>query len=79
MTNEEKTNIRNIMKDYGRCYKDIELLEKQIEELDEKRARIIKELHSIRDREAKIVSELKEKYGEDASLDLETLEINGKD
>jgi len=79
MTKEEKNDIRNIMKDYGRCYKDIELLEKQIEELDEKRDRIIKELHSIRDREAEIVSDLKIKYGENSTLDLETLEINGKD
>lgn len=75
MTQNEKSKIKAIMQEYSSCYSEIELLEKEIERLLDNKNKLVERLHSIRDDEMIVVSELKQKYGEDASLDLEKLEI----
>lgn len=75
MTQNEKSKIKAIMQEYSSCYNEIELLEKEIERLLDNKNKLVERLHSIRDDEMVVVSELKQKYGEEASLDLEKLEI----
>jgi septation ring formation regulator EzrA len=75
MTQNEKNKIKAIMQEYSSCYNEIELLEKEIERLLDNKNKLVERLYSIRDDEMVVVSELKQKYGEEASLDLEKLEI----
>tara|TARA_S200002703_G_scaffold157729_2_gene166393 strand:+ start:2400 stop:2642 length:243 start_codon:yes stop_codon:yes gene_type:complete len=79
MTKTEKIKVKAIIDEYQHCYEKIEKLEKQIEQLLDNKNQLVDELHSIRNSEMEVISELQIKYGEDASIDLENLEIlNGK-
>ena len=79
MTKDEKIKVQSVINEYKGCYDRIELLEKEITKLLDNKNQLVNELHTIRANEMKIVSELQTKYGEEASIDLEKLEIrNGK-
>ncbi len=79
MTKEEKNKVRSIISEYKSCHDRIELLEGEITKLLDNKNQLIDELHNIRANEMKVVSELQSKYGDEASIDLENLEIlNGK-
>ncbi len=79
MTKDEKTKVQSIINEYKGCYDRIELLEKEITKLLDNKNQLVSELHTIRSNEMNVVSELQAKYGEEASIDLEKLEIrNGK-
>ena len=79
MTNEEKTKVKGIMSDYSQCHNHILELEKEIENLLKRKNNLVKTLRHIRNTEKHFVNKLQKKYGEDASIDLEKLEIiNGK-
>ena len=79
MTQNEKSKVKAIIDEYQHCYEKIEKLEKQIEQLLDNKNQLVDELHIIRKNEMEVVSELQIKYGDQASIDLEKLEIiNGK-
>ena len=79
MTKDEKYKITEIITQYTSCYNDILFLEQQIEKLLENKDNLINRLKSIREDESKLVKKLQDKYGKDAILDIEKLEItNGK-
>ena len=75
MTNIEKQEVSQIISQYKSCYNDIEFLEKQVEKLLDDKTKLLDRLHNIRDAETVIIKDLQAKYGEDAVLDLEKLEI----
>ena len=75
MTNIEKQEVSQIISQYKSCYNDIEFLEKQVEKLLDDKTKLLDRLHNIRDAETVIIKDLQAKYGEDAILDLEKLEI----
>ena len=80
MTNDEKTKVKKVISEYKKCYDQIEDLEKEIRKLLHRKNSLVKTLKHIRNTEKHIVDGLQKKYGEDASIDLEKLEIivNGK-
>jgi len=75
MTNLEKQEVEQIISQYSSCYNDIEFLEKQIVKLLDDKNTLVTRLNDIRESETHLVESLKSKYGEDAVLDLEKLEI----
>jgi septation ring formation regulator EzrA len=75
MTHKEKNIIREIMTRYSKVHLEIEKLEEQISEIKTQKDNLIKELKLIRKNESLVLESLKEKYGEDATLDLKTLEL----
>ena len=79
MTILEKQEVTQIISNYKLCYNDIELLEKQVEKLLDDKTRLVDRLHSIRDSENILVKALQLKYGEDAVLDIEKLQISNEE
>ena len=79
MTILEKQEVTQIISNYKLCYTDIELLEKQVEKLLDDKTRLVDRLHSIRDSENILVKALQLKYGEDAVLDIEKLQISNEE
>ena len=79
MTILEKQEVTQIISNYKLCYTDIELLEKQVERLLDDKTRLVDRLHSIRDSENILVKALQLKYGEDAVLDIEKLQISNEE
>ena len=79
MTILEKQEVTQIISNYKLCYNDIELLEKQVEKLLDDKTRLVNRLHSIRDSENILVKALQLKYGEDAVLDIEKLQISNEE
>jgi hypothetical protein len=75
MTKEEKTKILHIISQYGKCHEKIEKLEKEITNLLDKKNLLVSELNSIRNNEKEVVNELQKKYGNEAILNLEKMEI----
>ena len=79
MTKEEIIKVQYIISEYSACYDRIQLLEGEITKLLDNKNQLVDKLHAIRANEMRVVSELQTKYGEEASIDLENLEIlNGK-
>jgi len=80
MTNKEKTEIKKIISDYKECHDQILELENEIKSLLSRKNSLMRTLKHIRNSEKHVVNELQKKYGEDAGIDLEKLEIidNGK-
>ena len=79
MTKDEKIKVQSIINEYKGCYDRIQLLEVEITRLLDNKNQLVDELHSIRANEMLIVSDLQTKYGDEASINLEKLEIvNGK-
>jgi len=79
MTKEEKQQVSKVISDYTECYNQIEKLEHDIKQLLHKKNSLVKTLKHIRNTEKHVVEKLQKKYGEDAGIDLEKLEIiNGK-
>ena len=79
MTKNEKQKIMEIISLYAKCHDSIEKLEKEITNLGKRKEQLISELKQIRNNEQVVVEELKTKYGEDAVLNLQKMEItNGK-
>lgn len=75
MTQKERIKIQEIMKRYSLCYDEIDSLEQSIQKLKTDKDNLINKLKGIRNDERDVVNELKNKYGEDAKLDLEKIEI----
>ena len=75
MTKDEKIKINSILIQYANCYEKIEQLEKEITNLLDRKNELVDTLKGIRKREQKAVSELMSKYGDDATLDLQKMEI----
>ena len=63
------------MNRYSKVHYDMELLEKSLDKLHKEKDDLLKELKQIRKNESLVIDTLKEKYGEDAELDLKTLEL----
>jgi prefoldin subunit 5 len=79
MTKEEKQQVSKVISDYSECHNQIEKLEHDIKQLLHKKNNLVKTLKHIRNTEKHVVEKLQKKYGEDAGIDLEKLEIiNGK-
>ena len=79
MTKDEKIKVQSILSEYKSCHDRIEILEEQITNLLDTKNQLVDELHEIRSNEMRVVSELQTKYGDEASINLEKLEIvNGK-
>ena len=79
MTKKEKQSIVEIVTQYTSCYNDITHLEQHIEKLLDDKNDLVERLKGIREDESRLVKTLQDKYGEEAILDLEKLEItNGK-
>ena len=75
MTNKEKTEVKKIISDYTECHDQILKLESEIKGLLSRKESLMRTLKHIRNSEKHIVNKLQKKYGEDASIDLEKLEI----
>ena len=75
MTNLEKQEVTQIISDYKSCYNDIEMLEQHVKKLLDDKIQLVNRLNSIRDSENALILDLQSKYGDDATLDLEKLEI----
>ena len=79
MTKDEKQKVSKVISEYAECYNQIEKLEHDIKQLLHQKNNLVKTLKHIRNTEKHIVEKLKKKYGEEAGIDLEKLEIiNGK-
>ena len=78
MTKVEKQEVKQIISSYASCYKDIELLEKQIEKLLDDKTQLVDRLNNIRESESLLIKDLQSKYGENAVLDIEKLEISNE-
>ena len=76
MTKIEKQEVKQIISSYTSCYNDIELLEKQIEKLLNDKTQLVDRLNGIRESESLLIKDLQSKYGENAVLDIEKLEIS---
>tara|TARA_R110000787_G_scaffold269659_1_gene376500 strand:- start:615 stop:845 length:231 start_codon:yes stop_codon:yes gene_type:complete len=75
MNKKEKQIVKEIMNRYSKVHYDMELLEKSLDKLHKEKDDLLKELKQIRKNESLVIDTLKEKYGEDAELDLKTLEL----
>ncbi len=75
LTNLEKDEIKNIINNFSSVHNQIEKLESELMKIEKNRKDLMMELHSIRDKEKKLVESLKNKYGENTSLDLESLQL----
>ena len=76
MTNIEKQEVKQIISSYTSCYNDIELLERHIEKLLDDKTQLVDRLNDIRESETLLIKDLQSKYGENAVLDIEKLEIS---
>jgi hypothetical protein len=75
MTKKEKQLLIEIMSRYNKVYFEMEILEQSLEQLHTTKDTLLTELKLIRKKESAVLDTLKEKYGEDAGLDLKTLEL----
>tara|TARA_B100000900_G_scaffold410998_1_gene429842 strand:+ start:702 stop:968 length:267 start_codon:yes stop_codon:yes gene_type:complete len=75
MTEKEKNEIKGIISEYAKCHNDISKLESEIKVLLSRKDSLLRTLKHIRNTEKYTVNKLKKKYGEDAAIDLEKLEI----
>ncbi len=75
LTVHERDEIKNIISKFSSVHNQIENLENELKRIEENRKDLMIELHTIRDKEKNLVELLKNKYGEDTSLDLETLQL----
>ena len=76
MTKIEKQEVKQIISSYTSCYNDIELLERHIEKLLDDKTQLVDRLNDIRESETLLIKDLQSKYGENAVLDIEKLEIS---
>ena len=75
LTTTERNEIKGIINNFSSVHNQIEKLEIELKKIEGNRKDLMIELHSIRDKERKLVESLKNKYGENTSLDLETLQL----
>ena len=78
MNKKEKTKIIEIISEFSVCHSKIIELEGDIENLLKRKNELLSNLRAIRQKEKDTIKVLQEKYGDEAILDLQNMEIRNE-